>query len=122
MKVNIFHFDQVIEDGHIAHIMTPRHLGYAEVETFDAEDIFDLCNWWHWAKEKPENLHADVASCGHGLLVINPETQEYWLALSVGWLVGDEAKIYDYVLKNRHNVLWTNGKKLEDELTDFEEE
>jgi len=113
MKVNIFHFDQVIEDGRITHIMTPRHLGYAEVETFDAEDIFDLCNWWHWAEEKPENLHADIDSCGHGLLVINPKTQEHWLALSIGWLVGNEAKIYDYVLKNIHNDLWTNKEVTE---------
>ena len=116
MKVNIFHFDQAIEDGHITRIMTPRYLGYAEVETFDAEEIFDLCNWWHWAKEKPENLHADIDSCGSGLLVINPETQEHWIALSFGWLVGTEAKIYDYVLRNRNNVLWTKEEELEDDL------
>ena len=106
MKVQIYHFNQKVKEGKLVCDLVATHLGYAEVEEFDAEAIWTLCNWMHWTEEKPENLYADICTCNHGLCVINPETQERWLALSNGWLVGDEKKISDYVFKHRHNVLW----------------
>lgn len=106
MQVHIYHFNQKVVKGKFVHDLVATHLGYAEVEEFDAETVWTLCNWGEWAEEKPENLHANISACGHGLCVINPETQERWLALSNGWLVGDEKKISDYVFNNRHEVLW----------------
>jgi len=106
MQVQIYHFNQKVAKGKLVHDIVATHLGYAEVEKFDEEFIWHLCNWEHWAEEKPENLHADISSCNHGLCVINPETQERYLALSEGWLVGDEKKISDYVFNNRNEIWW----------------
>jgi hypothetical protein len=106
MKVQIYIFPQHIRKGKLMHDIVPTHLGYAEVETFDTEHIWHLCNWACWAEEKPKNLYADIEFCGHGLCVINPETQEIHLALSVGWLIGNEKKISDYVLNNRYEIVW----------------
>lgn len=106
MQVQIYHFNQKNVKGKFVHDLVATHLGHAEVEEFDAEAIWTLCNWGEWAEEKPENLHANISSCGHGLCVVNPETQEKHLALSNGWLVGNEKKISDYVFEHRHDILW----------------
>ena len=105
MQVQIFYFNQKIR-GRIEHDIVPTHLGYAEVDVFDAEDIWKLCNWSNYLDKKPDNLHADISNCGHGLCLINPETQERWLSLSHGWLIGDEKTISDYVFKNRYMMVW----------------
>lgn len=109
MQVQIYIFSLKPIPG-ILHDIVPRHLGYAEVETFetkdDAEKIWDLCNWSHWAEEKPENLYADISTCGHGLCLINPITQERYLSLSQGWLVGDEKTISDYVFNHKTTLFW----------------
>lgn len=107
MKVQIYHFNQKLKQDKLIHDLVPTHLGYAEVDTFDAEGIWDLCNWMHWAEEKPENLHADICTCNHGLCLINPETKERWLAKSCGWLVGDEKTISQYVFDHRENIVWS---------------
>lgn len=106
MKVQIYIFNQNVRNGKFSHDLVPIYLGYAEVETFDAEHIWGLCNWGEYTEEKPENLFANISSCGHGLCVINPETQEYHLALSHGWLIGTEKEISDYVFEHRHDVIW----------------
>lgn len=106
MKVSIYHYNQNIGNGKLIHDLIPAYLGYVEVEKFNAEEIFNLCNWSHWMEEKPFNLHCDISTCGHGLCLINPETKERWLAKSIGWLVGDEKTIDDYVLNNRYSILW----------------
>ena len=106
MKVNIYHFDKEIRKGKLIHSIVPRHLGYVEVEEFNEEEIWHLCNWDCWTEEKPTNLHADIERCDHGLCLINPETEERWLATSLGWLTGSEKTISEYVLKNRYNVFW----------------
>jgi len=117
MKVQIYLFGLKPIKGRIFHDLIPTHLGYVEVDNLntedDAEDIFDLCNWSNWTEEKPKNLHIDIFSnynhelcCNHGLCLVNPETQERWLALSQGWLVGDENTISEYVFEHRHDLLW----------------
>lgn len=112
MKVQIYHFNQKsvkdvkCHERKLVHDIVATHLGYAEVYKFDAEYIWNLCNWSHWAEVKPENLHSNINSCGHGLCLINPETQERYLALSNGWLIGDEKQISDYVFKHRYDLIW----------------
>ena len=112
MKVQIYLYKQKLAKGKIVHDIVPTYTGYVEVEKLDtyeeAEHIFDLCCWDLWAKEKPSNLHADIKSngYGHGLCLLNTETKKNWLSKSVGWLVGDEKTISDYVLNNRHNLIW----------------
>lgn len=105
MKVDIYHSTRTELNGKLIHTSL-IYMGYAEVEEFDAQKIFDLCNWSCWAEEKPTNLHADIDYCDHGLCLINPETQEWWLSKSVGWLVGDRNTVDNYVNTNRYNLLW----------------
>lgn len=106
MKVNIYHYNQNVKNGRLVHDLVPTHLGYVEVEEFNAEEIFGLCNWSYWTEEKPINLHSYINSCGRGLCLINPETKERWLSKSFGWLVGNEKTISDYVFNNRYNLYW----------------
>ena len=106
MKVSIYMFPQKIAKGKLTYDIVANYLGYVEVEEFDAEEIWNLCNWSHWLETKPENLHADTDGCNHGLCLINPETQERWLSLSHGWLTGDEKSISEYVFMNRDKILW----------------
>lgn len=106
MKVDIYRYDRTEIDKRVIYEITPTYLGYIEVKKFDAQEIFNLCNWSCWAKEKPSNLHADICYCDHGLCLINPETQERWLSKSVGWMVGSEDKITKYVSDNKYNIVW----------------
>lgn len=82
------------------------NIGYIEADTFDPDKCFDLCNWSHWSKEKPDNLHAGILHASHGICFTNPETCEKWLALSIGWKTGNDAEIKEYVAKNINNLFW----------------
>ena len=106
MQVKIYHYNKDEVNGNLIHDTTPVYLGYVEVDKFDPSEIHKLCNWSCWTKEKPSNLHAIICYCDHGLYFINPETQERWLPKSVGWLVGTEDEINNYVLDNKYNLLW----------------
>ena len=93
-------------DIHIAKGSKLVHIGYIETPVFDADRCWELCNWKHWLKTKPQNLHADIYSCSHGVCFTNPETNEMWLAKSIGWLVGNETKINKYIKENENEVIW----------------
>lgn len=82
------------------------HIGYIELDKFDADRCWELCNWKHWRKEKPENLHANIFSCSHGICFTNPDTKEMWMAKSIGWLTGNETKINNYIQKNKYEIVW----------------
>lgn len=86
--------------------MLPFNIGYIEMDVFDAERCFDLCNWGCWTEQKPEWLHSDICFCSRGICFTNPDTQEYWLAKTVGWLVGDAETISNYVKENIHKQVW----------------
>lgn len=104
MKIKIYH----PTTDEFGRINSPEIIirGYVEMKTFDAEDIFNLCNWSHWSEEKPEVLHSDIDHCGHGLIIYNPNEKEYWLSLSVGWLRGNNKKIIKYVKENWRKEVW----------------
>lgn len=85
-------------------------VGYVEYPTElksydDAEKCFDLCNWSHWADEKPKELYSDVCSVSHGICFRNPSGTNY-LALSQGWLMGDDKKIADYIETHKERSIW----------------
>ena len=107
MKVEIYHYDREIVNNKIIYKTTPTYIGYAEVDKFDTYEIFNLCNWICWTSKKPSNLHGEIVCCDHGLLLINPETQEYWLSKSFGWLVGTKDIIDTYVDNNKNRAIWT---------------
>lgn len=89
--------------------IVPKYAGYIEIDQFDANKCWELCNWRVWTKEKPENLYSHICACSHGICFTNPETKEKWLALSFGWLVGNIVDISEYVKKNKDNILWLNS-------------
>lgn len=93
---------------HIAENDKLKHIGYIEAPVFDAEFCFHLCNWHCWTENKPPQLHSDIGSCGHGICFTDPNTQNMWLALSSGWLVGDEAKILNYIQEHVGRLVWVN--------------
>lgn len=88
--------------------------GYIEAEklddTDDAEHFWHLCNWDHWSETQPENLFSDVCTCSHGIVFVNPETNTWYLALSNGWLAGDEKTIKDYIHKHHNDTFWGDEK------------
>lgn len=86
--------------------VVPKYTGYIEMDQFDADKCWELCNWTAWTKEKPKNLHSDIGSCSHGICFTNPETKEKWMALSLGWLVGDEKKISSYAERHKNDIIW----------------
>ena len=59
-----------------------------------------MCNWKHWTQEKPKELYSEIGSASHGICFTNPETNELWLCKSIGWLVGNEEEILQYVKEN----------------------
>ena len=85
---------------------TPVYGGYIEMDEFDADRCWELCNWTAWADEKPDGFHSDIGSCSHAICFTNTETEEKWLALSFGWLVGDSLKISDYVKRHKNDIIW----------------
>lgn len=81
--------------------------GYAEVEVFDAEALWHLCNWSCYQEEKPDNLFSEIEYCGHGICFTNPETDQKWLALSFDWYVTDNMReIEKYVTQNEGKHVW----------------
>lgn len=91
---------------HMAHHCELVPVGYAELDVFNPDELFDLCNWEHYLMEKPHNLHSELCSCGHGVCFTNPDTGERHLALSIGWLVGNEDRILNYIRKNKGRAMW----------------
>lgn len=116
MKVVIFtadfdhkNFGGLLSDKIVNH-------GYVEMEEFDPEKAFDLCNWSCWAEEKPDCVHTDIEWIGHGLIVADGEKTianlTYHLALSGGWLVGDYETITNYLRYHMHRACeWTREIK-----------
>lgn len=106
LKVDIYIYNLTEVNGKFVYEITPTYLGFAEVDKFDADEIFHLCNWSCWTQEKPDNLHADIDYCGHGLCLVNPITQQRYLAKSVGWMIGDRDFIDKYVMVNRYHLTY----------------
>ncbi len=81
------------------------NIGYIEADAFNADKCYDLFNWSRWSKVKPKNLFADIEG-NHRVCFTNPETNEMWLAKSVGWLHGSEEDIIEYIKENENSLLW----------------
>lgn len=104
MKINVYHverddFGRIVSSKIIPH-------GYVELPTFDAEKCWNLCNWDCWTEKKPDNVHTDIERCNHGLIVYNPETKEYWLALSHGWFYGKSYEVAEYIYHHWREQEW----------------
>ena len=94
-------------DIHVVEGLDLKHIGYIESETFSAEKFWNMCNWSQRKHgQKSEDLHANISQAGRGICFTNPETNEIWLAKSLGWINGTEEEIKKYILENKDNRLW----------------
>ena len=65
---------------------TIEEKGYIELDKFDRQECWHLCNWSCWADgEKPDNLHSDLDCANSDVIFLDPITGVYHLALSFGW-------------------------------------
>ena len=109
MKIQIYEFPMISGAEHL-HSAEPVERGYLELDTFDENECFHICNWWHWSKTKPECLHSDIDICQHGIVFVNPETDIHCLALSSGWLYGKAEHIQNYVNAHLDSAVWLNDE------------
>ena len=95
-------------DIHLAKNGELTYIGYIENEIFDSDRCWELCNWKHWRKELPDNLHANIfsGSGSHGVCFTNPDTKEIWMTKSIGWFIGNESEINEYIQKNKDEIIW----------------
>ena len=89
----------------IDHHLVGRGYAVTESQSFNPEEIFDLCNWMHTSDEKPNNLYSDIETIGHGL-VIEDFDGNFWLALSVGWFNGTKEQIENKILSFNSDAYW----------------
>jgi len=86
--------------------LTPK--GYLEMDTFDADECWELCNWRCWmplGSNKPKELCSDLATVSNNVVFHNPEKDEYYIAMPgpEGWHICkslDEVMAYCEEVKN----------------------
>ena len=60
--------------------------GYAEVEKFDADQLWNLLNWSCWTNKKPKEVkHSPLTHCNADVVFNIDGTNEYHCALTCGW-------------------------------------
>ena len=117
MKIPVLTVD--FEHGTCGGLLSDKlvYHGYVELDEFDPEKVFNLCNYDEWSRDvKPKENHTDIDYIGHGLVVVDERENKwhpvYHLALSAGWLVGDYNKIQNYIHYHMHPCcLWTRDIK-----------
>jgi hypothetical protein len=87
--------------------------GYLEVEKFDEEECWNLCNWSCWTDKKPENLHSDIEVAGSNIIFLNPENEKYYMAASVGWIVKDTLEEIESVARENQGKPIYLGENLD---------
>ena len=107
MRIRIYEYP-VLEGAEHLHSAEPVERGYLELDKFDEDECFHICNWWRRTKTKPDCLHSEIESCQHGIVFVNPETDIHCLALSIGWLYGKAENIQNYVNAHIDKVAWFN--------------
>lgn len=91
----------------------PRELGYIEVKDeeinkYNANECWHICNWSNWSKVKPSCLQSDIVYCTHGIVFVYPglQAEVHCLALSDGWLVGTEEEVQKYATEHVNDPVW----------------
>lgn len=65
--------------------LEPVNIGYIELDKFDEDECWHLCNWMCWSKTKPNNLHSKITVCNTDVIFHNPENDMYYTPGSAGW-------------------------------------
>lgn len=86
-----------------------KYRGYIEIGSMlpfnNPEELWHLCNWQCWADEKPTYVHTKISACNHGICFYHPLTKKFYLALSIGWLIGNLPEIKQYIRRNRNKKI-----------------
>lgn len=86
MRINIYR----IPFGYFSYNWLEPHIweeGYLEVEKFNRDECWHICNWCFHSETKPKELHSDIDHANADIIFHNLETGEYHLALPKGWQV-----------------------------------
>lgn len=60
--------------------------GYAEVDEFNVDELWDLLNWGCWTDEKPKEVeHSPLTHCNADVILNIDGTNVYHCALTCGW-------------------------------------
>ena len=105
MRINVYDYNSY-KDYKNHKKIEHKCIGYIDADTFNAAELFNICNWFSAGKEKPDCLHANIVAVGSGICFENPETGEMWLSKSFGWVVGSKEDIKRYVSDNRGKIAW----------------
>lgn len=84
-----------------------------EFHECDLDHVFDVLNWSCWTDKKPELLLSYIYTCGSGIIVNPDDTNDYYLALSIGWKHFTSFKeLYMWYSKNwnDHGAMLKNKK------------
>lgn len=65
--------------------LEPVNIGYIELNKFDEDECWHLCNWSAWSEIKPDNLHSKITVCNTDVIFHNPENDMYYTPGSTGW-------------------------------------
>ena len=85
MKINIYKIPFAYYFSYTHEPFNIIKKGYVELDKFNEEECWHLLNWSCWSDEKPENVFSDLSCCNSDIIVHNPETNIYHLALPFGW-------------------------------------
>lgn len=69
-----------------------RHEGYIEMDAFDEQLAWHLCNWSCWSNNKPDNLFSNIDIANTDVVFMNPETKKYYIPLICGWIIRNSLK------------------------------
>lgn len=105
IRINIFKGNTMDMLTNKTNIMVIEPHGYllqhGNEFSLENDDVFDLLNWSHWADKKPELLFSDIDTCGSGIILNLDDTNDYYLAMSVGWKKFNSFKeLYNWYSKN----------------------
>lgn len=59
--------------------------GYIEMDTFDRDKCWELCNWGAYADKKPEEVHSEISGCSTDICFYDSDSNIYHLPESIGW-------------------------------------
>lgn len=86
--------------------------GYIELDVFNRDKCWELCNWYDLRDEKPLELHSTILGVSSDVVFFNPEVEKYHIADSVGWKIADSFEdVKNYFIERVKPILDTNRKE-----------
>jgi len=82
-----------------------KYCGYLEVEAFNAEKCWDLCNWSCWADDKPKEVeHTSLSFCNSDVAFFNPTTNIWHISDNIGFVKTKDKNEAIKIMKVKHGI------------------